>query len=56
MEEGSQLEWVALGCVSDSAPYQPLVVSGGSCTLVAMTTPPGTQGGPSNGFVCAQRS
>lgn len=35
--------WVALGCVGDSAPLgpgHPLGVSGGSCTLVAMTTPP----------------
>lgn len=46
MEEGSQTGWVALGCVGDSAPRHPLVVSGGSPTLVAMTTPPGTQGGP----------
>lgn len=29
-----------MGCVGESAPRQPLVVSGGSRTLVAMTTPP----------------
>lgn len=46
MEEGSQTGWVALGCVGDSAPRQPLVVSGGSCTLVAMTTPPRNAGRP----------
>lgn len=43
MEQGSLMVWVALGYVGDSAPRgpgQPLVVSGGSCTLVAMTTPP----------------
>jgi hypothetical protein len=40
MEEKSQTGWVAIGCVGDSAPRQPLVVSGGSRTFVAMTTPP----------------
>lgn len=43
VEEGSLMGWVALGCVGDSAPRgpgHPLGVSGGSCTLVAMTTPP----------------
>lgn len=49
MEEGSLMGWVALGCVGDSAPRrpgQPLVVSGGSCALVAMTTPPWEPGRP----------
>ena len=45
MEEGNQTGWVALGCVGDSAPRQP-PVSGGSCTLVAMATPPQNAGRP----------
>lgn len=46
MEEGRDKRgWVAFpGCVGDSAPRQPLVVSAGSCTLVAMATPPQTAG------------
>lgn len=46
MEEGNQTGWVALGCVGDSAPRQPPVVSAGSCTLVAMATPPQNAGRP----------
>lgn len=40
MEEGSHTGWVALGYVGDSAPHQPPVVSGGSHSFVAVTTPP----------------
>lgn len=32
--EGGQIGWVALGGVGDSAPRQPLVVSGGSALLL----------------------
>lgn len=46
VEEENQTGWVALGCVGDSAPRQQLVVSAGSCTLVAMATPPQTAGRP----------
>lgn len=35
-----------LGCVSDSVPRQPQLVSGGSRTLVAMTTPSRNAGRP----------
>ena len=56
VEEGNHTGWVALGCVGDSAPCQPPLVSAGSCTLVAMATPPQNAGRPSNGFAGAQRS
>lgn len=57
VEEENQTGWVALGCVGDLHPHASRWwQSAGSCTLVAMATPPRPQGGPSNGFAGAQRS